>query len=116
MQLTDEQKWQALSIRYVDAARVVQLPDGTFVIFSMTRGEVVGAVQRSSAKRDTISDAFFAQELATLVTDACVRSASYWEANRRQELLRREEVEARGPRGAPPAVQVAAVNLEDLDL
>src|SRR5690349_9939327 len=103
MQLSDEQKWAARSMRYVDAARVVRLDDGTFIIYTMTSGAEVGATQDPA-------------ELSYLVGEACRTSGAYWEAAHRAELAHRDEVQARARPGAPPAVQLAAVNLEDLDL
>lgn len=103
MQLTDEQKYEARSMRYVEAARVVQLSDGTFVVYSMTSGEEVGATPDTN-------------EIAALVAVAVERSSSYWAAARQVELAHAAERQERPQRGVPPTVQVADVSLEDLGL
>ena len=113
MNLSDEQKYEARSVRYVDAARTVQLQDGTFVVYAMSEGAEIGATKDPT-------------ELASLVTQACERSAAFWVASRQKELVHRAEVaarhQARAARhqtetaGGPAEVQMAASSLEELDL
>lgn len=73
--LSDEERYQALSMRYVDAARVVWLSEAQkFVIFSMTRGEIIGACAAS----DLLS-------MGELVKEACQRSSEFWAASQQLE-------------------------------
>ena len=82
--LSEEELFEARSMRYVDAARVVYLapgperPFGKFVVFSMTRGDAVGSFELKG-------DPGSAGELRDLLVEACARSAEFWAASRDAE-------------------------------
>ncbi len=89
---TEEERLEALSHRYVDAARVVALASGRYAVFSMAAGGLLAVVE--------------APDLSSWVIEACrVSGASWAEA---KEAERRE-------RGDAPAVALT-VTAEDLGL
>ena len=90
--MTEEQLHEARAMRYVDAARVVRLADGTFVVFTMTSGEAIGS---------TVDPA----ELSILVDHACAESGASWE---RAKAIERELV-ANG-------AKVVKLKLTDMEL
>ena len=69
---TPEELQDALSKRYVDAARVVLCESGRFIVFSMARGDVTAVAQAPD-------------ELEAGVRAAIARSAAMWEASRKAE-------------------------------
>lgn len=77
MTLTEEEKYEALSKRYVDAARVIRLDSGKFVIFSMVRGEIIGTAEEPEIN----------SQLGEAIDRACAISYQSWVESRRLEKL-----------------------------
>jgi len=73
---TPEEVQEALSRRYVDAARVVRLTSGRYAVFSMARGHILAVTDEAG--------------LAAAVVEACERSASDWEECKRIEKKEQE--------------------------
>lgn len=96
---TPEQRQEALSKRYVDAARVVEVTSevptrhACWAVFSLAQGDLVGVVE--------------SEMLPMAIAEACSRSTRYWEEAKEKEALRRVQA-------APPEVQKTEINLEDL--
>lgn len=77
--LTEEEIYEARSMRYVDAARVVRLTSGKFVVFSMTQGDIVGTAQEPEVN----------SQLGDAIVEAIARSARFWAEARERELQRK---------------------------
>ena len=95
--LSEEERQEALSKRYVDAARVVRLASGKFVVFSMTRGDIVGTAEEPEVN----------SQLGDAITEACQKSSQYWLESQARELLRKNGGEVAEP---------MAANAEDMGL
>lgn len=70
-ELTEDERLDVLSKHYVEAARVVRADSGRFVVFSMTRGEIIGVTDENG--------------LAEAVVAACQRSAETHIASMQRE-------------------------------
>lgn len=83
-ELTQEEKHEAESMRYVDAARVIYLAPnveretGKYVVYSMTRGQIIGVAENSPGAQDI-------GVLQGLVEEACRVSGELWARNREEE-------------------------------
>lgn len=89
---TAEERAEALSHIYVDAARIVALQSGRFAVFSMARGHLLACVE--------------AGELSQWVIEACRISGESWIKAKAEELAERNL-------GPPVALKATA---EDLGL
>ena len=72
---TEEERMEALSHRYVDAARVVLLASGRYAIFTMASGHIVAVATEA--------------ELPAAIAEACRLSAAAWNEAKAEEASRR---------------------------
>lgn len=69
---TEAERLEALSKLYVDAARVVLVASGRYVVFSMARGDIIATVDTGG--------------LPEAIAAACERSSAAWELSQRERL------------------------------
>lgn len=71
---TPEERQEALSVRYVQAARVVKLESGRFAVFTMASGHILATVDKD--------------DLPGAIEEACQLSLESWQKAKRETAER----------------------------